>query len=352
MPGSFLIAEDYRRLLCEFTAGIVPGCEPAAARFKDADYDPLRLRPVADVAFCIDKLLGVASDVPIAWRLGEYWAANASDLLIGRALSSTSIGEALEVAREHQSVLTNTRTISHMSRSDGGLAAIHNGESAHDPIMRFLFHSILATKLSHTFKLYTGSERQHRVDLKAGCFGSLMQRFDRELDFVDVEFRESEATFGFSRNVLNYRLPDRDERLRIALDCELRRKAADVPVTGRWKGRIEYYIRSNHLSDISLDEVCDKFRVQRRTLGRQLRSEGTTFSSILKELRRERALHLVRSTAVPLKRVASELGFNSDASFSMAFKGWTGMTPMSFRKAPPARQLADDAQPTVLTLAG
>ena len=73
--------------------------------------------------------------------------------------------------------------------------------------------------------------------------------------------------------------------------------------------------------------------MQRRTLGRMLRNEGTTFTDIVKELRREKALHLVRTTGLPLKRVAAELGFNSDASFNMAFKSWTGTTPMKFRKA-------------------
>jgi AraC-like DNA-binding protein len=48
--------------------------------------------------------------------------------------------------------------------------------------------------------------------------------------------------------------------------------------------------------------------------------------------------------------VAAELGFNSDASFNMAFKSWTGTTPMAFRKAAPARPPAHP-QPVELALA-
>lgn len=108
------------------------------------------------------------------------------------------------------------------------------------------------------------------------------------------------------------------------------------------KDRIKFHIRSNHLSDASLDEICDRFRLQRRTLGRLLRDEGTTFTSILTELRREKALHLVRNTKAPLKRVAAELGFNSDASFNMDFKSWTGTTPMKFRKSESTKSAAND----------
>ncbi len=117
------------------------------------------------------------------------------------------------------------------------------------------------------------------------------------------------------------------------------------------KERIKFHLRSNRLSEVSLDEICDTFRIQRRTLARLLRDEGTTFTTILTELRREKALHLVRHTGVPLKRVASELGFNSDASFNMAFKSWTGTTPMKFRKAIPARPSIAVAKPAELAVA-
>lgn len=351
MPGRFLIAEEYRRLLCEFAATIAPDWVRDGATAKDADYDPLRHRPVTHVASCIKTLMGVSTDVPIEWRLGEYLAANSGDLLTARALRSATLGEALAVSVQHQTILTNTRTISHRSRSDGELTETHIGANSQDPTVRFLFHSVLASKLAHLFNVYSKSESQHRIDLQARCFGSLMQRFDRELDFVDVDYRETEITLGFTRESLTHKLSDRDDRLIAALDRELSRKTANIPTTACWKDRIKYHIQSNHLSNISLDEICDTFHVQRRTLGRQLRNEGTTFTNILTELRRERALHLVRHTGAPLKRVAAELGFNSGASFNMAFKSWTGTTPMKFRKSASVRPAANDAQPSELAFA-
>jgi AraC-like DNA-binding protein len=353
MPGSYVIAEEASRLIREFTATVVPDCAPNGAAARDADYDPLRLKPVGDDAQRIEKLLGVPTEVPIEWRLGEYMGANSTNLLTTRALRSANFGEAFDVLLRNQGILTNARTISHRSGSDGELAAVHHATNAHDHIPRFLFHTIVASKLSLFLKEYSGSDRQHRVDHRAGCFGSLMRKFDRELDFIDIEVRESEITFGFSRDVLTTRLADCDDRLRIAFDRELSRKTAEIPVSGGWKDRIKFHIRSNHLSDISIDEICDTFRVQRRTLGRLLRDEGTTFTNILTELRREKALHLVRHTAMPLKRVAGELGFNSDASFCMAFKSWTGTTPMKFRMSAAERPQANDEQPiSRLTIAG
>lgn len=115
----------------------------------------------------------------------------------------------------------------------------------------------------------------------------------------------------------------------------------------QWADRIRAHIRSSNFAEISVGDVCDAFRMPKRTLGRLLRDEGTSFTAILTELRRKKALHLVRGTGVPLKRVAAELGFNSDGSFNMAFKSWTGTTPMKFRKAGPRRPDAND-QPIIL----
>jgi len=344
MPGNFLIAEEHRRLLCDFTASLASDNVAAGRDPADVGRDPLQLRPVASVAPCIQTLLGIDSPIPVEWRFGEFLAANSSDLLTVRALRSESIGEALDVMREYQSILTNVRTISHRSRTNGDVADIHRGECLSDPVVRFLFHSFLASKLSHMFHLYSGNGQQAPVDMRADCFPVLMQRLAREIDFIDIEYRDSEVILGFPRDTLTHRPSGPSERLNAALDRELRRKVTDVPEMETWSKRITFYIRSKHLSEVSVDEISEAFGVQRRTLTRQLRDEGTTFTNILTEIRRERAVHLVGSTGAPLKRVAAELGFNSDASFCMAFKSWTGTTPMKFRKAGPLRHVADNGQ--------
>jgi AraC-like DNA-binding protein len=347
MPGNFLIAEEHRRLLCDFAASLAPDNVAAGRGPTNADRDPLQLRPIASVAPYIQTLLGIDSPIPVEWRFGEYLAANSSDLLTVRALRSESIGEALDVMREYQSILTNVRTISHRSRTNGDVADIHRGECLSDPIVRFLFHSFLASKLSHMFHLYSGNWRQAPVDMQADCFPVLMQRLAREVDFIDIDYRDGEVILGFSRDTLVHRPSGPNERLNAALDRELRRKVADVPEMETLSNRITFYIRSKHLSDVSVDEISEAFGVQRRTLARQLRDEGTTFTNILTEIRREKALHLVRHTNMPLKRVAAELGFNSDASFNMAFKSWTGTAPMKFRNNPSPQPPANDPRQTV-----
>jgi AraC-like DNA-binding protein len=69
-----------------------------------------------------------------------------------------------------------------------------------------------------------------------------------------------------------------------------------------------------------------------RTLRRQLTAEGTSFSSLLDEERRERAILLLHSRSVPLKRIAGSLGYSNVANFSRAFFRWTGRRPSEHRQ--------------------
>lgn len=343
MAVCFHIAEEYRRLLAEFTGSLTTGLEPAGPPVRAADYDPLRPLPIGQITPSIDLLRRISSDVPVEWRFGEYLATNSIDLVTSRALGSRNIGEALAVAHRHQHIQTNVRSFAVRSAARGELTEIHHAADD-DPDKKFVLHSLLAAKLSLLFRFYQGTGAQHHIARQAGSFGSLLRRFGAELDFLDIDFHDSEIALNLSCNVLSQDLPDMGERQKQCCDQELQRRNAELPCATQWADRIRGHIRSSNFAGITIDEICDAFCVQRRTLGRLLRDEGTTFTSILTELRREKALHLVRNTGVPLKRVAAELGFNSDASFNMAFKSWTGTTPMKFRKSASAKPAANDLE--------
>lgn len=335
MGVSFHIAAEYRRLLAEFADSQLQVESEANGPSNSADYDPLRPLPLGQVSRLIHQLRRTCSDVPIEWRVGEFLARNSIDMVTSRALGSQNIGEALAVGHRHQHIQTNVRSFTIRPAPGGELIEVHHA-ARDDPDMRLVFHTLIAAKIWLLFHFYQGSGAQHKLDLRASCFGSLLNRFSRELDFVDIDFQESEVVLNLGRDLLSQQLPDMGERHRQACDQELRRRSAEVSCAMQWSDRIRAHIRASNFSETSIADVCDIFRLTKRSLGRLLREEGTSFTAILSELRRERALHLVRSTGLPLKRVAAELGFNSDASFNMAFKSWTGVPPKSFRDRGPA----------------
>ena len=68
-----------------------------------------------------------------------------------------------------------------------------------------------------------------------------------------------------------------------------------------------------------------------RNLQRHLNKLGTTFGSILDEIRRELAEQYVSDPKEDLTEIAFRLGFSEQSSFSRAYKRWTGMSPNTYR---------------------
>lgn len=83
----------------------------------------------------------------------------------------------------------------------------------------------------------------------------------------------------------------------------------------------------------TLTSVARAMAVHPRTLQRRLEADGTSYSEVVDELRRRRALRLVTETAMPLARIAGELGYREPATFTRAFRRWTGQAPSTYRRA-------------------
>lgn len=82
----------------------------------------------------------------------------------------------------------------------------------------------------------------------------------------------------------------------------------------------------------SIDAVCRKLAVSRRTLQRRLREESHTFQTVLDGTRLELANWYLASSKLPHAEIAYLLGFEEPNSFIRAYTGWTGTTPDKRRR--------------------
>lgn len=83
-----------------------------------------------------------------------------------------------------------------------------------------------------------------------------------------------------------------------------------------------------------VEAVAGDLHMSERTLKRQLALEGTTFSDILEDLRRQKAILLLDDPRQNQERIAEQLGYSDVANFNRAFKRWTGTTPGLYRRNP------------------
>jgi AraC-like DNA-binding protein len=82
---------------------------------------------------------------------------------------------------------------------------------------------------------------------------------------------------------------------------------------------------------VSMEKTAKRLAVGVATLRRKLQDEGTTFSEIVDELRRELAERYLKQNTSAIGEIAFLLGFSDVRAFGRAFKRWTNVSPSEYR---------------------
>lgn len=106
------------------------------------------------------------------------------------------------------------------------------------------------------------------------------------------------------------------------------------PVKGAFQNKIYHYLMANsYLSMQSLESVAANFNMSSRSLQRRLKLEGVTYLEIVEEVRKNLALHYLKTENYQIKDIAYTLGYTESSAFLKAFKRWTGKTPSRYVKS-------------------
>lgn len=84
---------------------------------------------------------------------------------------------------------------------------------------------------------------------------------------------------------------------------------------------------------ITKEAVAELLNTSSRTLTRRLQEEGCQFSSLLRDVRLEKAKLALEEGFTDVQQLAVDLGFSDRRGFERAFKQWTGETPAAYRKS-------------------
>jgi len=88
-----------------------------------------------------------------------------------------------------------------------------------------------------------------------------------------------------------------------------------------------------HEGEPAAEAFAGELGCSRSTLFRRLRDEGTTFTRVVQQLRRDLAIEYLRGGKASVREVTYLVGFSDPAAFSRAFRRWTGHSPGGFRQS-------------------
>ncbi len=86
----------------------------------------------------------------------------------------------------------------------------------------------------------------------------------------------------------------------------------------------------------AVEKIAKTLGMSPRTLQRRLGEQGTTYQQLLDDVRHRSARRLLANTDLDAGEVAFLLGFEELNSFTRAFHGWEGTTPLRWRASHPA----------------
>lgn len=116
---------------------------------------------------------------------------------------------------------------------------------------------------------------------------------------------------------------------RLSRLCEelAQREQGTATVAGEVASFLE---EEDHLA-LPLAQVAAALGYSERGLRRNLARSGTTFRTLVNEIRERRARAMLENTSLPIKTIADTLGFDTPSNFARSFKRWTGASPSTFR---------------------
>jgi AraC-like DNA-binding protein len=97
--------------------------------------------------------------------------------------------------------------------------------------------------------------------------------------------------------------------------------------------RIRRVLTASMASNITLETLSSSLSIPTTTLRRRLKAEGLSFQALKDEARKARALHFLTEKHLTVAETAELTGFSDPASFSRAFKSWTGQAPGSYSRS-------------------
>lgn len=90
-------------------------------------------------------------------------------------------------------------------------------------------------------------------------------------------------------------------------------------------------LMANPSETMTSEEVASRLCMTSRTLRRKLKSQGTSFQTIVDNMRSNLAIEYLTKSRLTIDDIAEKVGFSDAANFRSAFKRWTGKKPSEFR---------------------
>jgi AraC-like DNA-binding protein len=283
---------------------------------------------------CVERLelaLGLSPDPAIGLRAGER-ASVATLQVVGHVLLSChSLRDAIGSFMRYQGLIIDG---AHFTLREEGERATFRIEAPAGGNGAQRVFSELALTLAYTVGRLFPDPPRNLPRLFWASFRHAEPEYALRYENVfgcTVRFLADEDALVFPRCLLDLRQAHGDDALRDLVagraEALLGQQSSDASLALR----VKTHLRSCDLDCVDAPRAARAVGLSQSALRRRLSQEGTTFSALIDDVRRELAMSALRDPEVCIKVLSEQLGFSEPCAFHRAFRRWTGTTPARYR---------------------
>ncbi|WP_111497816.1 MULTISPECIES: AraC family transcriptional regulator [Marinobacter] len=283
----------------------------------------------------------VSGDPDIGLHLGQNLPTYKGQVLEYLFLSSPTFGEGLRRALNYQRLLSDAANNEFFIDGEQACLVL---DAASDEVRRLKhFNECFVLGLIIFFKSITEDrfecsrvEFEHQRDAGEDHVAEVLG--------CEVVFGAEENRMYFPARLLAHASPHAEPELlalheRFASEQVARLEKKDIV------GQVERIIAELLDSgEVTLDSVAERLDIKPRTLRTRLTEAETSFNQVLADFRYRLARQLLATTDESIDEIVYLTGFSEPSTFYRAFKRWSGMTPIEYRKTAQGREVYLDAQ--------
>lgn len=149
-----------------------------------------------------------------------------------------------------------------------------------------------------------------------------------------VFFNKPYSALIFKKKYLDYVFPKKSTHLLHFLVKHLDQLLSKYKKADALNLQVKQLIEQSLASGaIDAEHIASQVHMSRHTLYRRLKAEGVSFHELLDQVRKTKALTLLKNKQHTLSEIAFLLGFSELSAFSRAFKKWTGYSPANYKQS-------------------
>ena len=271
----------------------------------------------------------VSGDPAIGLHLGQLLPAYKGQVLEYLFLSSPTFGEGLRRAQNYQRLLSDAANTDFFIDGDEACMVL---DTASDEVRRLKhFNECFVQGLITFFRSITdGTFHASRIEFEHTREEG--QAHVRDILGCEVVFGADENRLYFPAHLLDHPSPHAEPELlalheRFASEQVARLEKKDIV------GQVERIVAELLDSgEVTLDAVAERLGIKPRTLRTRLAEAETSFNQVLADFRYRLARQLLATTDESIDEIVYLTGFSEPSTFYRAFKRWSGMTPIEYRK--------------------